>query len=158
MLKDTVMSMISYSSLPELLWGEAIKTASYILNRVPTKATAYELWKGKKPSLKHLNVWGCPAEARPYRPNEKKLDSRTVGCILLDTLTDSRVTSFMIPQISRFLSQEMLSSSRMPSFRGEILLGTLPLKSNMLVFLHVLLALVRILLLTLLKTQQFKTM
>ncbi|RVW81185.1 Retrovirus-related Pol polyprotein from transposon TNT 1-94 [Vitis vinifera] len=47
---------------------------------VPTKAAAktpYELWTGRKPSLKHFHVWGCPAEARPYKPHEKKLDSKT---------------------------------------------------------------------------------
>ena len=92
-------SMISHSTLPESLWGEALKTAAYILNRVPTKATAktpYELWTGRKPSLKHLHVWGCPAEARPYRPNEKKLDSKIVSCYLLDTLKDPEGISFMI--------------------------------------------------------------
>ena len=81
-LKDMVRSMISHSNLPISLWGEALKTAAYILNRVPTKATVktpYELWTDKKPSLKNFHIWGCPAEARPYRPHEKKLDSRTVS-------------------------------------------------------------------------------
>ena len=76
-LQNMVRSMISHSSLPESLWGEALKTAVYILNRVPSKAVAktpYELWTGKKPSIRHLHVWGCPAQARPYGPNEKKLD------------------------------------------------------------------------------------
>jgi len=67
-LKDMVRSMISHSTLPESLWEEALKTAVYILNRVPSKAvnkTPYELWTNKRPSLKHLHIWGCPAEARP---------------------------------------------------------------------------------------------
>jgi len=38
--KDMVKSMISHSTLLESLWGEAIKIAAYILNRVPTKAAA----------------------------------------------------------------------------------------------------------------------
>ena len=38
-LKDMVRSMISHSNLPKSLWGEALKTVAYILNRVPTKAT-----------------------------------------------------------------------------------------------------------------------
>ena len=59
-LKDMVRSMISHSNLPKSLWGEALKTATYILNKVPTK-TPYELWTGKKPSLKHLHIWGCIA-------------------------------------------------------------------------------------------------
>ena len=77
-----VRSMINNSSLPESLWGEAIKTSIYILNRVPSKAVAktpYKLWTGKKPSIRHLHVWGCLVEARPYKPNERKLDLRTVS-------------------------------------------------------------------------------
>ena len=35
-LKDMVRSMISHSSLPESLWGEALKITVYILNRVPS--------------------------------------------------------------------------------------------------------------------------
>ena len=89
-----VRSMISHSNLPISLWGEALKTVAYILNRVPTKETAktpYELWTGKKPSLKHFHIWGCPAEARPYRPHEKKLDSRTVSCYFIGYSCDAPV-------------------------------------------------------------------
>ncbi|KAJ4710364.1 Retrovirus-related Pol polyprotein from transposon TNT 1-94 [Melia azedarach] len=100
-LKDMVRIMISHSTLPESLWSEALKTAAYILNRVPTKVTAktlYELWTGKKPSLKHLHVWGCPAEARPYRANEKKLDSRTVSCYFIGYSERSRGYKFYDPR------------------------------------------------------------
>ena len=46
--------MICHSNLPKSLWGKALKTTTYILNRVATKAVAktpYELWVGRKPSL-----------------------------------------------------------------------------------------------------------
>ena len=36
-LQDMVRSMIAESSLHISLWGEALKTAIYLLNRVPTK-------------------------------------------------------------------------------------------------------------------------
>ena len=42
-----VRCMLVNSSLPEFLWGEALKTAAYILNQVPSKyvpKTPYELW------------------------------------------------------------------------------------------------------------------
>ena len=100
MHKDMVRSMISHSNLPELLWGEALKTAPYILNRVPNNAiakTPYELWTCKKPSLKHLHIWGCPTEARPYRPHEKKLDSRTVSCYFIGYSERSRGYKFYDP-------------------------------------------------------------
>ena len=99
-LKHLVRSMINHSTLPASLWGKALKTAVYILNKVPTKATdktPYEIWTGKKPSLKHLHIWGCPAEARPYRPKEKKLDSRTISCYFIRYSERSRGYKFYDP-------------------------------------------------------------
>ncbi|KAI5335349.1 hypothetical protein L3X38_025482 [Prunus dulcis] len=61
-LKDMVRSMVRKSTLPKFLWGEALKTANYILNRVPSKAvpkTPFEMWVGRQPSLMHLHVWGA---------------------------------------------------------------------------------------------------
>ncbi|RVW75477.1 Retrovirus-related Pol polyprotein from transposon TNT 1-94 [Vitis vinifera] len=104
-LKDMVRSMISHSTLPESLWSEAIKTVVYILNRVPSKVVAktpYELWTSKKPSIRHLHVWGCPVEARPYKPNEKKLDSRTVSCYFVGYSERSRGFKFYDPLTRSF--------------------------------------------------------
>lgn len=58
-LMDMVRSIVSGTTLPEFLWSEALRTALYILNRVPTKTVAktpYELWVGRKPSLNHIHV------------------------------------------------------------------------------------------------------
>ncbi|KAJ9547196.1 hypothetical protein OSB04_019739 [Centaurea solstitialis] len=43
--------------------------------------TLKDMVRSKKPSLNHLHVWGCPAEARAYNPHERKLDSRTINKI-----------------------------------------------------------------------------
>jgi hypothetical protein len=58
-LIEMVQSIISHTSLPLNIWGEALKTTAYILNRVPTKAankTPYELWTGRKSSLQHFRI------------------------------------------------------------------------------------------------------
>ncbi|KAI5317367.1 hypothetical protein L3X38_037074 [Prunus dulcis] len=63
-LMGIVRSMMSYTDLPISFWGYALLTAVYLLNRVPSKSiskTPYELWFGKKPSLYHVKIWGCPA-------------------------------------------------------------------------------------------------
>ncbi|CAL8120945.1 unnamed protein product [Prunus armeniaca] len=85
-LKDMVRSMICNSQLPNYLWGEAIRTANYILNRVPSKAvskTPFELWTNRKLSLNHLHIWGCKAEAKVFNPQEKKLDPKTISCFFV---------------------------------------------------------------------------
>ena len=88
-LLDMVRSMLSYSNLPVELWMEALKTATHILNRVPSKSvpkTPYELWFGKKPMLNYLRVWGCPAKAKLFNPQQKKLDDKTVSCYFIGYL------------------------------------------------------------------------
>ena len=47
MLLDMVQCMLVNSLLPELLWGEALNTTTFILNQVASKSvpkTPYELW------------------------------------------------------------------------------------------------------------------
>ncbi|XP_027362514.1 serine carboxypeptidase-like 18 [Abrus precatorius] len=83
---EMVKSMLSYSSVPMSLWMYVLKTAAYLLNRVPSKAipkTPYELLTGKKPSLKHLHVWGCPVEKLKSRCNGNYVfvDPSNVECL-----------------------------------------------------------------------------
>ena len=99
-LMDMVRSMLSNSNLPKNLWTEALKTAAYILNRVPTKAvpkTPFELWKGWKPSLRHMRVWECPSEVRIYNPQEKKLDPRTISGFFIGYAERSKGYRFYYP-------------------------------------------------------------
>ncbi|GFP93482.1 retrovirus-related pol polyprotein from transposon tnt 1-94, partial [Phtheirospermum japonicum] len=75
-LLDMVRSMMGFTKLPPYLWGHALLTAVYLLNRVNTKAvnsTPYELWHSRKPSFKHIKIWGCPAYVK--RLMGDKLDS-----------------------------------------------------------------------------------
>ena len=71
--------MMSYTDLPISLWGYALQTASYILNRVPSKSvstTLYEIWHGRAPSLKYVKIWGCLAFIK--RLKSDKLDMKSI--------------------------------------------------------------------------------
>ena len=83
-LLDMVRSMLSYSSLTDSFWGYALETAAYILNQVPSKTvpkTPYECWRGKKPVLNHIKIWGCPAHV--LRQKTSKLASRSETCLFV---------------------------------------------------------------------------
>ena len=102
-LKDMVRSMLANSQLPLFLWGEALKTANYILNRVPSKSVQlvpFECWTGRKHSFNHFHIWGCKAEARFYNPNEKKLDPRTTSCWFIGYPEKSKGFRFYCPNSS----------------------------------------------------------
>ncbi|RRC79072.1 hypothetical protein EH999_23675 [Escherichia coli] len=83
-LLDMVRSMMCRSTLPVSFWGHALETAAHILNRAPTKSvekTPYELWKGKKPKMSFLRIWGC--EAYVKRPTSEKLKPKSDKCIFV---------------------------------------------------------------------------
>ena len=114
---------MSYSTLPINLWMEALKTAMYILNCMPSKSvlkTPYELWTGREPSLNHFRVWGCPAEAKVFNPDIGKLDPKIVSCHFIGYPEKSkgyrfycpdRHTKFIETRHATFLEDQMIRGS-----------------------------------------------
>jgi len=55
--------LLNDTNLPKYLWAEVVNTACYIMNkaliRPILKKTPYELYKGRKPNISHLHVFGC---------------------------------------------------------------------------------------------------
>ena len=63
--------MLSHAGLPDSYWAEAVATAAYVKNRLPTVAikedkTPYERWYGRKSNISHLRVFGCMAYSHTY--------------------------------------------------------------------------------------------
>ncbi|KAJ9552448.1 hypothetical protein OSB04_016493 [Centaurea solstitialis] len=83
-LLDMVRTMMCHSTLPVSFWGHALETAAHILNRAPIKLvekTPYELWKGKKPNISFLRIWGC--EVYVKRPTSEKLKPKSDKCFFV---------------------------------------------------------------------------
>ncbi|KAK4384934.1 Retrovirus-related Pol polyprotein from transposon TNT 1-94 [Sesamum angolense] len=91
---EMARSMLQEKHLPKAFWAEAVYTAVYLLNRCPTKAvqnmTPIEAWTGKKPSSKHLRVFGSICYV--HIPTEKmhKLEEKTEKGIFLGYSTQSK--------------------------------------------------------------------
>jgi hypothetical protein len=76
--------MMSLTDLPLSFWGYALETATFTLNRAPSKSvetTPYELWFGAKPKLSFLKVWGCEAYIKRLMPD--KLEPKTEKCVFI---------------------------------------------------------------------------
>ena len=67
--------------------AELVNTATYIINRTGVSAvegkSPFELWFGKKPSIKHLKVIGTTCYARIPEQKRKKLDKKALKCVLI---------------------------------------------------------------------------
>ena len=103
-LVESAHTMMAQAKLPECYWAEAVATAAYLRNRVPTRSmkstTPYEKWYDKKPNLSHVRVFACMCYAYIPEVNKKgKLSnkaeklrfigysSQTKGCRLIDEST-----------------------------------------------------------------------
>ena len=86
--------MLHAASLPLKFWGEAVTTAVYLRNRSPTRAlngvTPYEAWRGEKPDLLHLRVWGCRAFMHVNHVKRTKLGVTARPCVFLGYPPESK--------------------------------------------------------------------
>ena len=81
------------------MWGEALLTSNYILNKIPHKVTGktpYELWSGDVPSYKYLKVWGCLAKVAVPPPKKVSIGPKTVDCIFIGYAHNSSAYKFMV--------------------------------------------------------------
>lgn len=88
-------------NIPNYLWGESIRHATYLINRVATRSlnaqTPYEVFKGKKPSIKHLRVFGCIGYAKFKAPHLRKLVDRSRTLVHLGTEPGSKTYRMLDP-------------------------------------------------------------
>lgn len=85
-LLDMMRSMMAQANLPISYWGDALLTAAYVLNRVPSKSvtfTPYELWTGRKPDLSYFRPWGCSAYIHDTSSKFGKLGPRGKQCVFV---------------------------------------------------------------------------
>ncbi|CAJ2635289.1 unnamed protein product [Trifolium pratense] len=84
---NMVRSMLKEKSLPSNLWGEAVNTAVYILNKCPTKKlnniVPEEKWSGKKPKVSHLRVFGSICYSHIPDQKRTKLQDKSRQMILV---------------------------------------------------------------------------
>ena len=79
-IMDMVRCMLKAKQMSKEFWAEPVATAVYILNRCPTKSvqdkTPKEAWSRRRPSIRHLRVFGCIAYAHVPDQIRKKLDDK----------------------------------------------------------------------------------
>jgi hypothetical protein len=80
MLMEKSRSMLSGVGLGHELWAEVVGIACYLVNRSPSlvlvEKKLHGVWTSKKPSLKHLRVFGCYAYVHVPKENRSKLDNK----------------------------------------------------------------------------------
>ncbi|KAK8934943.1 hypothetical protein KSP39_PZI014634 [Platanthera zijinensis] len=104
-IMNMASSMVKGKGLPKKYWAEAVQVAVYVLNRCPTKSvkfkTPFEAWCGRKPSVKHLRVFGCVAYAHIPDQRRRKLDDRSEKCIFVGYAPASKAYKLYNPETEK---------------------------------------------------------
>ncbi|GJT71955.1 gag-pol polyprotein [Tanacetum coccineum] len=86
--------MLSASKLPLFFWAEAIATACYTQNRsiiiLTHEKMAYHIINDRKPSIKHLHIFGCTCYLTRDGENLDKMKEKGDPCILVGYSTQSK--------------------------------------------------------------------
>ena len=84
---EKARSMLSGASLEQRFWAEAVATACYLVNKSPTLApvgkTPLDVWFSKKPSIRHLHIFGSEAYTHVPKENRFKFENKVVKCIFI---------------------------------------------------------------------------
>ncbi|GJV30354.1 retrovirus-related pol polyprotein from transposon TNT 1-94 [Tanacetum coccineum] len=82
-LVEAARTMLSASKLPLSFWAEAVATACYTQNRsiiISTHGkTAYHIINDRKPSIKHLHIFGCRILLHKLEWRENWIDDKKKG-------------------------------------------------------------------------------
>ncbi|GKB13003.1 retrovirus-related pol polyprotein from transposon TNT 1-94 [Tanacetum coccineum] len=93
-LVEAARTMLSASKLPLFFWAKAIATACYTQNRsiiIPTyEKMTYHIINDRKPSIKHLHIFGCTCYLTRDGENLDKMKEKGDPCILVGYSTQSK--------------------------------------------------------------------
>ncbi|WVZ83541.1 hypothetical protein U9M48_030678 [Paspalum notatum var. saurae] len=86
-IKNVIRSLLFQANLPPSYWVEALNTATYLLNLMPTTTlqsdTPYQALFSSPPSYDHLRVFGCCCYPNLSATASHKLAPRSTRCVFL---------------------------------------------------------------------------
>ena len=92
-LQEMVHVMLKSRRVLTQFWAEALNTPCYIQNIVYLRLgtmTPYEIWRGKKPKLKHLHEFGSTSFVLNDKEQRRKLDPKSDEGMFLGYSLNSR--------------------------------------------------------------------
>ncbi|KAL0641354.1 hypothetical protein Bca4012_102580 [Brassica carinata] len=86
-LMEVARSMMYHANVPKRFWGDAVQTACYLINRIPTKVlknlSPFEVLNKSKPYIDHLRVFGCLCYVWVPGEQRNKLEAKSTKAMLI---------------------------------------------------------------------------
>ncbi|GMI88485.1 hypothetical protein HRI_002517800 [Hibiscus trionum] len=115
-------SMLKAKNMPREFWAEAVSCAVYLSNRSPTKVdnvTPQEAWSGRKPSVRHIRVFGSIAYAHVPDQGRLKLDDRSSKYVFIGYDSNSKGYKLYNPNNGKIIISRDVEFDKQASWNWE---------------------------------------
>lgn len=106
-LLNVARSLLFQSKVPLHLWGECLRTAAFLINRIPSVGLAdcspFEMLHQKPPYYSMLKVFGCLCFAGTQPPERNKFSPRAIPCVFMGYPVGFKGYGLFDPQGNKFL-------------------------------------------------------
>ena len=86
--------MMFHKGVPKRYWSDAVMTACYLINRIPTRILAdqspFEVLNKSRPVLDHLRTFGCVCYVLVPGEQRNKLEAKSTKAMMIMRL-ESRI-------------------------------------------------------------------
>ncbi|KAL0345271.1 UNVERIFIED_CONTAM: Retrovirus-related Pol polyprotein from transposon RE1 [Sesamum radiatum] len=93
-LLQIARALMFQSNMPAMFWSEALLTATYIINRLPTHVlnwkSPFEVLRKRTPEYTHMRVFGSLCFATNVQPHKRKFDYRAIKAVFLGYATGQK--------------------------------------------------------------------
>ena len=124
-LTETGKCLLFEAKMNLKYWGEAIMTANYLLNRLPTRChdkTPFEMLYGDKPKLGHIKTFGCTSYMLIPKQNRKKLDEKSLKLKLVGYCETSKAYRLLDIETDRiYISRDVrfIENNNEPNYESQ---------------------------------------
>ncbi|WZY99772.1 hypothetical protein YC2023_072101 [Brassica napus] len=106
-LMEVARSLMFQANVPERFWSDAVSTACYLINRMPTKVlkdqARFEVLNKRKPSLEYMRVFGCLCYVLVPGELRNKLEARSRKAMFIGYSTTQKGYKCYDPEARRVL-------------------------------------------------------
>ena len=107
-LLETARALLFQNHVPKHFWAEAVSTACFLINRMPSAVLHGEipfsiLFPTKPLFPIEPRIFGCTCFARDVRPHVTKLDPKSVKCVFLGYSRVQKGYQCYCPSLNKFL-------------------------------------------------------
>ena len=106
-LMEVARSLMFQANVPKRFWSDAVSTACYLINRMPTKVlkdqAPFEVLNKRKPSLEYMRVFGCLCYVLVPGELRNKLEARSRKAMFIGYSTTQKGYKCYDPEARRVL-------------------------------------------------------